>query len=429
MKSHSAVVIGAGIAGLLAARVLSERFDQVTVVERDELTNKPANRKSTPQSHHLHLLLPGGLEILKRLYPGLEATLDRFGAITAGPSDWYAYTPHGKTYRVSRLQKTPLFHRAPLRFQSRALLEHVLRQATVALPGVVLRRGKVAAPLFSGGRIEGVALESGEALPAQLTVDASGRSSRSLAWLKTLGYPLPSEDTVNCDFAYTSQLFRPTDRHDFNDVGFMISSASDGTFTRRGGSLGTLEGNRWQVTLAGRLGDYPPDDDQGFRAYAETLQHPRLIELIADAEPMDQPHRYRFPRSTRRRFQDLPRFPEGLLPIGDALCHINPGYGQGMSLACRQAESLARCLEQPTTDWRSYFLDCHEQTRAPWLFAAQIDFSKAGTTGDFPEDEQAAIQRLGDLNRAANQGVAEAADLVDSVFDMALPLSAVFEDR
>jgi flavin-dependent dehydrogenase len=54
------VVLWAGMAGLLAARVLADAYQRVTVVERDLLPEMPSNRKGIPQGRHAHLLVPRG---------------------------------------------------------------------------------------------------------------------------------------------------------------------------------------------------------------------------------------------------------------------------------------------------------------------------------------------------------------------------------
>ena len=81
-----AVVIGAGMAGLTAAGALSDRFDQVVVLERDTLPSEPAHRAGTPQARHVHALLLSGQRALSELFPGFEQDLARAGAVPPGPS-------------------------------------------------------------------------------------------------------------------------------------------------------------------------------------------------------------------------------------------------------------------------------------------------------------------------------------------------------
>jgi 2-polyprenyl-6-methoxyphenol hydroxylase-like FAD-dependent oxidoreductase len=75
-RAH-AVVLGAGMAGLLAARVLAGYFGQVTVVDRDPLPEHPRFRPGVPQSRHLHVLLGRGLECLEQLLPASKPTWSR----------------------------------------------------------------------------------------------------------------------------------------------------------------------------------------------------------------------------------------------------------------------------------------------------------------------------------------------------------------
>ena len=79
--SHSAIVIGGSVTGLIAARVLSEHFERVTILERDRLTERPEFRLGVPQSLHVHVLLNKGQEILEQLFPGLSAKLLKNGAL------------------------------------------------------------------------------------------------------------------------------------------------------------------------------------------------------------------------------------------------------------------------------------------------------------------------------------------------------------
>jgi phytoene dehydrogenase-like protein len=70
-----AVVLGASLAGLLAARVLSDNFTDVLLLERDELPAGAAPRKGTPQAVHPHGLLARGREVLETLFPALRAQM------------------------------------------------------------------------------------------------------------------------------------------------------------------------------------------------------------------------------------------------------------------------------------------------------------------------------------------------------------------
>src|SRR6185312_9234396 len=79
--SH-AVVVGGGMAGLLTARVLTNHFEQVTLVERDVLTDSAQTRKGVPQGTMLHVLMPRGRRIVEQLFPGYGHELEAAGAVS-----------------------------------------------------------------------------------------------------------------------------------------------------------------------------------------------------------------------------------------------------------------------------------------------------------------------------------------------------------
>ena len=71
LAGRHAVVVGGSMAGMLAARVLTDHFERVTVLERDLLPDAPAPRKGLPQARHLHILLMRGQLAFEHLFPGL----------------------------------------------------------------------------------------------------------------------------------------------------------------------------------------------------------------------------------------------------------------------------------------------------------------------------------------------------------------------
>jgi 2-polyprenyl-6-methoxyphenol hydroxylase-like FAD-dependent oxidoreductase len=440
MSYAKAVVVGAGIGGLMSARILADHFDRVTLIDRDQMPDAPDIRGGAPQGNHFHAILPGGLGIMNALFPDFEKDLESQGSLTPEPSQFYFFTPEGKSFSLMRFQPEP--QNPPpdwprIHVQTRGLLEHCLRQRVEAVPNIEVRYETMVRELLTeGDRVAGVRLaDTNDELDADLVIDATGRVSRTLGWLDTLGFKRPEESEVRCDFAYTTTFFRPNDPSAFTDVGFFMGNAPDSDYPYRGGALIRMEGGRLLATIGGRLGDHPPKDIEGFMAYAQTLIEPWFYELISDAEPVTEPHHFKFPKSLRRHFERLEEFPEGLLPIADAICHYNPVYGQGMSAASCQAESLGQLLAKrkargDTLDglWRDYFEAAYQQTRAPWLFAAIADFQNDGTEGDFPVEEQETLATMMKLSELAQGGSREAGVLLGLVQTMQAPLS-VLEER
>jgi 2-polyprenyl-6-methoxyphenol hydroxylase-like FAD-dependent oxidoreductase len=72
-----AVVIGAGIGGLAAAKAVARHFEKVIAFDRDALPDEVAPRLGTLQARHSHELLAGGCRALEHLFPGIEIDLVR----------------------------------------------------------------------------------------------------------------------------------------------------------------------------------------------------------------------------------------------------------------------------------------------------------------------------------------------------------------
>ncbi len=377
-KRQLAVVVGASVAGLSAAAVLSSRFAQVVLVDRDLLTDEPQDRRGVPQGRHAHGLLPAGHRRMEGWFPGFTEGLLGAGARHFDFGDevlWY----QGDRPRIS-------FHAGiggPV--SSRALLEHHLRRHVLALPNVSLRSGVGVSGVTTdpkGQQVTSVTLEDGSSVPADLVVDASGRSGRSVRWLAELGYEEPETSVVTIDMGYATRIFRkdPSVQRDWG-VALVMAPPPLG----RQGVVFPLEGDRWMVTLAGFHGDHPPRDEEGFLAFARSLPSPVVAEVIESSEPLGPTVTHRLPSNQRRHVERLRRVPGGLVMLGDAICSFNPVYGQGMSSATLQAEALGKALDAiPTLDdrfVRLFYKRAAKAISAPWQMSTGADFALPATTG------------------------------------------------
>jgi 2-polyprenyl-6-methoxyphenol hydroxylase-like FAD-dependent oxidoreductase len=432
--ARRAVVLGSGMAGLFAARVVSDYFDEVILIDRDDIPGSPTTRDGVPQGKHFHALLPGGLNIANEFFAGFGDDLQQAGAVpcVAG-QDFFAYRPEGKSYAVAVYQPEPKPW-AMIYFMSRPLLEHCLRRRVQILPNVETRyRSLVRDVLTDDGRVTGLVIEGGERLAADLVVDASGRNARTVHWLKALGFDVPFESVVNCDFGYASAVVRPSDPAALGGTGFVVLPRPHGPHNTRGAYVVRIEGNNWLAGLGGRFGDFPPTDVDQWREFGRTLANPHWDEALSGAAMVTKPVGFRFPRSVRRHFERLDRFPDGLVPLGDSVCHYNPVYGQGMSAAACQARALGEVLEQKARGAGDlsglaleYFPEAFEVTRTPWALAAAADFQDGRTTGDFPEEEMQSLVMFQLVATLADTDP-DAAQLARDIETLARPLSALHE--
>ncbi len=337
-----AIVLGGSMAGLCAARVLADRFERVTLVERDTFVDGPEPRKGVPQGRHLHGLLRRGEDLLEGWFPGFADALIAKGAERLEMGTDFRWFHYGgwKVNAPSGVHTLTL---------SRPFLEGEVRRRVIALPNVAVRDGQVVRGLLADAdrrRVTGVRL-TGDGVPeesvaADLVVDATGRGSALPRWLGELGRAAVRESVVKVNVGYASRLYRRPPPGTVPWKACYVLGQSP--VSKRLGAIFAIEGNRWIAVLAGVLGDHPPTDDQGFMRYARDLPHPAMAEALAVAEPLTDAAVYRFPAHQRRHYEGLADFPDGLVAIGDAHCSFNPIYGQGMTCAALGALELERAL-------------------------------------------------------------------------------------
>ncbi len=399
-----AVVLGASMAGLLAARVLAEHHDRVTLVDRDPVAVLAGPRRGVPQGRHIHVLHPRGLQVLEELFPGLADTLAADGAVAGDLGLGVRAILSGH-----HLRQVPFGRRGVL--CTRPFLEDRVRARVLALPNVGVQHAAVAGLIGSTreGRVTGVRLAppaGGEerAVAGDLVVDATGRGSRIPAVLAQLGYGQPADERVEIGLVYATRLFRLRPGALGGDVAIVHGATPD---RPRSGFLAEVEGGRHLGTMAGVLGDVPPVDRAGFTAFAATLQHPDIAEALVGAEPLDDGVAIRFPASVRRHYERLPDLPAGLLAVGDGVCSFNPVYGQGMTVAALEAELLRDVLAgEPVPDPRRWFRAVARVVDAPWQVAVGADLAFPDVPGRRTIQVRLANAYLPRLHAAATRDAA-----------------------
>jgi 2-polyprenyl-6-methoxyphenol hydroxylase-like FAD-dependent oxidoreductase len=374
------VVLGGSIAGVLAARVLAEFYREVVVVDRDPVVGVTAARRGAPHTRHAHGLHARGHLVMEELFPGFTDDLIAAGVPTGdlGEMRWYFNARELRPSHTGLLSVT-----AP-----RPLLEGHVRNRVAALPNVeFLEEHDILGPVANeeGTRVSGVRVQARvggseeRTLPADLVLDATGRGSRTPAWLERLGYPRPVEERVKVGLAYTTRLYR-TQPGWFGGVQSINPVASPAH--PRGAFFGQIGRDTCILSLTGMLGDHPPTDPEGFLEFARSLPVPEIYEAVAEGQPLDDPVSFGFPASVRRHYERLSRFPAGLLVMGDAVCSFNPVYGQGMSVAALEALTLRDHLRSaPGEPEAAAFLRAVSKViDVPWEISAGGDL-------DFPQVE------------------------------------------
>ena len=377
--SSSAVILGASMSGLLAARALSGAFNRVTVVERDPLSESPDLRQGVPQAAHAHGLLASGYRIMDAYLPGLMNELESLGASrgdVVGDFLWFQYGRWKLRYN-SGLGGIVL---------SRPFLEAAIRRAVRAIPNVTFLDGTPCVkPVFdpASNRVTGLTVQrrgnAEEMIEADLVVDASGRGSQSPKWLQDWGFGSPEILQVRVDVGYATRVFERRPGDFFNAMGGIIAGTPP--VSRRLAAVLAAEGSRWIVTLGGVLGDHPPTDDQGWTSFAASLPVPCVHELVSKARPLGPVATFRFPANRRVLYERMARFPDGYLVTGDAVCSFNPIYGQGMSTAALDAKALEECVSAgPQGLAKRFFGRVSKIVDIPWTIATGEDLR-------FPEIE------------------------------------------
>ncbi|MFD0367465.1 FAD-dependent oxidoreductase [Streptomyces sp. NPDC059071] len=373
-----AVVMGGSYAGLFAARVLSDFAEEVVVLEPDDIGADGTGSRA-PQRRQLHALLAQGHSQLERWFPGITAELVAEGA-RMGEGDDVRFYVDGRLKAPADGQR--------MLGASRPLLEAGVRRRVGALPNVRIVRAQARGLLLEAGRVRGVTTKEGEVVDAGFAVDAMGRSSRLGHWLEEAGWERAPVRRMRIDLGYATASFRRGDELGTTVVAHSIPGPKSDhqPGLTEPGALAAVEGDRWSVVLAGYAGHRPGADPAEFLARMRRCVEP--LRTVADVcEMTGGVDTFHFAESVRRDYARLGRLPGGLAVVGDALAGVNPVYGQGLTLAALEANSLAAHLRSGAS-WREpawgYFRRAAVVVDAAWQLSTTADLAQPHVTGPYP---------------------------------------------
>lgn len=372
LHGDRAIVAGASMAGLAAAKVLSAHYKEVVLIDRDSIeTSGSGVRRGVPQGPHVHGLLAKGQQIFDHHFPGLTADMRSAGIRAGDLGENLAWYFNGR-------QLAPVRTGLLVVGGYRPTLEQHVRARVLDLPNVTLLdrhdvvdlRVSTCHTEVRGLTVQSAAGGDSYDIDGDLVVDALGRASRTPRWLHELGYRDLVTDEVPIDLSYTSCQVRLPD----GAFPGLVSLNPVATPQHpRGGFLTSLGEGRWNLSLTGIFGDHAPTDDEGFRQFAADLPVPEVARAVQEATLLTQPARFRMKSSRRHRIWDMRHLPDGLLVLGDALSAFNPVYGQGMTAAALQAQVLSEHLTEGQPRPKTYFRKVSKVLEGPWQISAGGD--------------------------------------------------------
>lgn len=363
MKNH-AIVLGGSVAGVLAAKVLSQTFNTVTVVERCKLSN---DKSIAPQADQFHILLGSGLRALDQLYPGFSRLLVADGGVfTSATKDWHLLFSEGWLKRFeSELEVICC---------SRDLLESAIRRCCFEqniewIDGCDVKTVELSQNAKPRVLVAQRHQSNKKWLTSDLIVDCTGANSRALDWLVHSGYQTPLVESISAHLGYACQRFSGVTMPEDCKAALITPKAPTNPI---GAAIMPIENDQWMVAQYGFAKHYPSTDQTKFLDGFANLRDPLIAKALENATPVSALQGFRKERNVFKHFDRLNKWPKGFVVFGDALASLNPYYGQGMSTAAMAAITLKKAVESQKSA-QQIQKKISAVYRAPWLASSTED--------------------------------------------------------
>ncbi|NNL58784.1 MAG: 2-polyprenyl-6-methoxyphenol hydroxylase-like oxidoreductase [Nitrosopumilus sp.] len=375
---EKAMVIGGSIAGLLAARVLSDHFKDIILIEKDSSMDDGKARIETPQANHIHILLVRGREILQGFFPELEKELLKKGA---NKIDFL----NDSRYRLPS-GWAPKFNSGIITFAcTRTLLENTIRHQIQKIPKINIEQGEqITSFVLEKSNKISLKTKEGKEIHGDLIVDCTGRNTKTPTWLEDIGFPKPRETKIDSFVRYSTRRYIPSKK---DRRWKMLAILNKPITNPRIGAIYPIEDGKWLVGLYSIGKNYPPTDEEGFLEFAQHLESRELYDALKDATPDSEIYGYQVQGSRKYHYEEMKQWPENFIVLGDAVSIFNPYYGQGMTSAALGAKTLDDMLKDNKVKkgfTRKFQKRLAKEISLPWILGTSEDLRWSTTVGKRP---------------------------------------------
>lgn len=399
MNYKNAIVLGGGISGLLISKVLSKKYEKVIIIEKDELEDRPQVRQGQSHGGQFHVLLLRGLKTMEHYFQGITEELKNSGAVDLDLGDgayWYSY--EGVKQNITTDINTLL--------SSRKLIDYAVRKRVEKIPNVqILDQTKYIDFIQKNGRISGVIVKGKNSkeykLESDLVIDATGRGSLTPKWLENNNYLKPEEEKTIVNITYKTAIYNRPEGGLQQGKMMMYSPKPP---EKIGVVIQPIENNKNLVCVAGWHREDPPVDEE-LLEFVKQLPDKTFYNVLVDCQKESDFVAYKVPHCSRRYFEKLAEFPEGLLPIGDVICNLNPTHGQGITAACLQVEIFEKLMKKhdPAKMSKIYFKKIAKVIDQCWSASAYENFRYVETVGKKPKGVNLINKYMDAIHKAANK--------------------------